>query len=76
MDATGKGYLDDYLLGYPPGSSLAYNPLPGPEWTSLLTLRSHERLGWDWHDLGSLMVFAEERQLSVGNFSSLKCEAG
>lgn len=70
------GYLDNYLLGYPPGSSLAYNPLPGPEWISILTLKSHERLDWCWHDGGPLMVFIEPTKLENGDFSKLKCEAG
>lgn len=34
------GAKDKYLLGYPSFTTLAYDPTPGPEWMSLLTVPS------------------------------------
>ena len=40
-----------YLLGYPLNTTLAYDPTPGPEWHSLLTLSSDSAaMEWCWHD--------------------------
>lgn len=58
-----------YLLGYPAVSTLAYDPTPGPEWTSLLTLSSNDELGWSWHDGAYLHVFIERARLAQSDFS-------
>jgi len=69
-------FADDYLLGYPSFYTLAYDPTPGPEWISLLTLKSHDELEWCWHDGDKLMVFIETEKLKAKDFSSLKSDAG
>lgn len=66
----------DYLLGYPSHYSLAYDPTPGPEWVSLLTLHSHNALEWCWQDGNKLMVFIERERLAARDFSVLECDAG
>jgi hypothetical protein len=65
-----------YLLGYPLNTTLAYDPTPGPEWRSLLTLRSDEELEWCWHDGDWLVTFIEEQRLRAGDFSQIKSDAG
>ncbi|TNE91795.1 MAG: DUF1963 domain-containing protein [Deltaproteobacteria bacterium] len=65
-----------YLLGYPAVSTLAYDPTPGPEWISLLTLASVEELGWCWHDGDYLHVFIERERLARADFSNLAADAG
>jgi len=69
-------FADDYMLGYPSFHSLAYDPTPGPGWISLITLTSHDDLGWCWHDGDKLMVFIEQEKLESQDFSSLKTDAG
>lgn len=66
----------DYLLGHPSYYSLAYDPTPGPQWVSLLTLHSHEAFEWCWHDGDKLMVFIEQHRLAARDFSALQCDAG
>jgi len=67
---------DRYLLGYPFNSTLAYDPTPGPEWRSLLTLGSDRELEWCWHDGDWLVTFIEEQRLRAGDFSQIKADAG
>lgn len=66
----------DYLLGYPSHRSLAYDPTPGAEWISLLTIDSDDNLNWCWHDGDKLMIFIERERLKNFDFSRLKCDAG
>ena len=65
-----------YLLGYPSHCSLAYDPTPGPAWTSLLNLASDDELNWDWHDGDYLMAFIERDRLARGDFSNVASDAG
>lgn len=65
-----------YLLGYPFNSTLAYDPTPGPEWQSLLTLCSDDELDWSWHDGDWLVTFIEEQRLRVGDFAHIAADAG
>lgn len=65
-----------YLLGYPSYATLAYDPTPGPEWRSLLTLASDDDLWWSWHDGDWLMTFVEEPRLRDGDFSAIRSDAG
>jgi uncharacterized protein DUF1963 len=65
-----------YLLGYPFNTTLAYDPTPGTEWRSLLTLRSDDELEWCWHDGDWLVTFIEESKLRAGDFSQIKADAG
>lgn len=65
-----------YLLGYPFNTTLAYDPRPGPEWRSLLTLDSNDELLWCWHDGDWLVTFIEEHRLRTGDFSHIKSDAG
>lgn len=65
-----------YLLGYPFNPTLAYDPTPGPEWQSLLTLSSDEDLEWCWHAGDWLVTFIEEQRLRAGDFSQIKADAG
>jgi len=65
-----------YLLGYPFNTTLAYDPTPGPEWRSLLTLSSDDELKWCWHDGDWLVTFVEEQRLHAGDFSQVKADAG
>ena len=65
-----------YLLGYPAVSTLAYDPTPGPGWTSLLTLRSDRELDWSWHDGAYLHLFIERSRLAAGDFSRIVADAG
>jgi len=65
-----------YLLGYPLNTTLAYDPTPGPEWRSLLTLSSDDELDWCWHDGDWLVAFIEDQQLHAGDFSRIKSDAG
>ncbi len=67
---------EHYLLGYPSHCSLGYDPTPSPQWTSLLTLDSDERLKWHWHDSDKLMVFIERSRLKQKDFSVLASDAG
>jgi uncharacterized protein YwqG len=67
---------EDYLLGYPSHCSLGYNPTPGTEWVSLLTVNSDDDLRWYWHDGDKLMVFIENEKLKKSDFSYLKSDAG
>lgn len=67
---------NEYLLGYPSFYTLAYDPTPGPEWVSLLTLSSLDQFGWCWHDGDKLMVFIESDRLAKQDFSNLKSDAG
>lgn len=66
----------DYLLGYPSHSTLAYDPTPGAEWISLLTVDSDDRLEWCWHDGDKLMIFIETERLKNLDFSRLRSDAG
>jgi hypothetical protein len=65
-----------YLLGYPFNTTLAYDPTPGPEWRSLLTLSSDDELEWCWHDGDWLVTFIEQQRLHAGDFSQIKSDAG
>ncbi|HEX4613158.1 MAG TPA: YwqG family protein [Urbifossiella sp.] len=65
-----------YLLGYPFNSTLAYDPTPGPDWRSLLTLSSDDELEWCWHDSDWLVTFIEDLRLRAGDFSEIKSDAG
>lgn len=65
-----------YLLGYPFNSTLFYDPTPGPEWMSLLTLRSDDDFDWNWHDGDRLVTFIEKQRLTAGEFSQIKSDAG
>ena len=67
---------NDYLLGYPSFCSLAYDPTPGSEWCSLITLESHKQFDWCWHDGDKLMIFIEKDKLANRDFSNLKADAG
>lgn len=71
LDAT-----DDHLLGYPTFNTLAYDPTPGDDWISLLTLSSHDRFDWCWHDGDKLMIFIETERLKALDFGRLKTDAG
>ena len=71
IDAPGE-----YLLGYPSFTSLAYDPTPGAEWISLLTVYSLDEFDWCWHDGDKLMVFIESEKLKKRDFSNLKSDAG
>lgn len=64
----------DYLLGYPSHCSLAYDPTPGDDWISLLTLDSDD--DWCWHDGDKLMIFIEKNALLAKDFSKLRSDAG
>lgn len=76
LDALSDALPDDYLLGYPSHTSLAYDPTPGKDWCSLLTLSSHDRFDWCWHDGDNLMVFIEKDKLAQRDFTNLKSDAG
>jgi hypothetical protein len=65
-----------YLLGYPFNTTLAYDPTPGPEWRSLLTLSSDDDLEWCWGDGDWLVTFIEEQRLRAGDFSRIQADAG
>ncbi|HYR09501.1 MAG TPA: YwqG family protein [Longimicrobium sp.] len=65
-----------YLLGYPYNTTLAYDPTPGPEWRSLLTLSSDDALEWYWHDGDWLVTFIEAHRLRAGDFSQINADAG
>ncbi len=67
---------DNYLLGYPSFTSLGYDPTPGTEWISLLTVHSLDEFDWCWHDHDKLMIFIESDKLANRDFSSLKSDAG
>ncbi|KRG65020.1 hypothetical protein ABB26_05660 [Stenotrophomonas humi] len=76
LEDLGQALPDDYLLGHPSHYSLAYDPMPGPDWCSLLTVQSHEAFDWCWHDGDKLMVFIEKQRLAARDFSRLKSDAG
>lgn len=65
-----------YLLGYPFNTTLAYDPTPGPEWHSLLTLSSNDDLEWCWHGGDWLVTFIEHQRMRAGDFSLIKADAG
>ena len=53
-----------------------YDPTPGAEWISLLTVGSLDEFEWCWHDGDTLMVFIEPAKLEQKDFSHLKSDAG
>lgn len=65
-----------YLLGYPFNSTFAFDPTPGPEWRSLLTVSSSDKLDWSWHDGDFLVTFIDERRLYAADFSCIESAAG
>ena len=65
-----------YLMGYPYNTTLGYDPTPGPEWVSLLTLSSDRELMWCWHDDDWLVSFIEIEKLQRGEFSQIAADAG
>jgi hypothetical protein len=65
-----------YLLGYPFNMTLAYDPTPGADWRSLLTVSSDDDLEWHWHDGDWLVTFIEEQRLRAGDFSQIRADAG
>jgi hypothetical protein len=65
-----------YLLGYPLNTSLAYDPTPGPGWSSLLTLDSDDDLEWCWHDGDWLVTFFNNQKALAGDFSDIRADAG
>lgn len=65
-----------HLLGYPFFTTLGYDPTPGPDWVSLLTLGSNDESEWSWHDGDWLMAFVEAERMRVGDFSSIRADAG
>jgi hypothetical protein len=65
-----------YLLGFPYNGTLCYDPTPGPDWCSLLTLSSDDELGWLWHDGDSLVTFIELHRLQRADFSVIASDAG
>ena len=67
---------DNYLLGYPSFTSLAYDPTPEGDWISLLTVHSLPQFDWCWHDGDKLMVFIEQKELRQQSFNQLKSDAG
>jgi uncharacterized protein YwqG len=66
----------DHLLGYPRHNTLAYDPSPGEDWVPLLTVASHDPLGWCWGDGDNLMIFIERSRLEKADFSNLSCHTG
>ena len=77
MNSARDGQPDEaYLLGYPGVSTLAYDPTPGPGWTSLLTLTSMKELDWCWHDGDFLHIFIERERLARADFTRLASDAG
>ena len=73
----------DYLLGTPSWDSLGYDPTPDlaefpsqSRWRSLITLQSHECLGWCWQDGARLMAFIEDDKLRAQDFSRLQVDCG
>ena len=73
---AGLELAEDYLLGYPSYTRLAYDPTPGPAWLPLLTVTSHDTFDWCWHDGDKLMVFIERERLAACDFSRLQADAG
>lgn len=65
-----------YLLGFPFNTTLAYDPTPGPEWCSLLTLGSDDKMNWSWHDGNWLVTFIEKDKIRNGDFSTIQADAG
>jgi uncharacterized protein YwqG len=65
-----------YLLGFPFNTTLAYDPTPGPEWQSLLTLNSDDDLQWCWHGGDRLVTFIESSRLALRDFKEIKSDAG
>jgi uncharacterized protein YwqG len=65
-----------YLLGFPFNTTLAYDPTPGPEWRSLMTLSSNADMEWCWHDGDWLVTFIEDQRLLKADFSRIKAVAG
>ena len=64
----------DFLLGYTPGSRLAYNPMPDESWQLLAFIRSNYEIEMGWADDSALMVFIEKEALMNKDFSNIKCE--
>jgi hypothetical protein len=57
-------------------TTLAYDPTPGPDWRSLLTVSSDDELEWFWHDRDWLVTFIERQKLYSGDFSQIRADAG
>lgn len=68
--------IERYLLGYSFNSTLAFDPSPGPDWRSLLTLNSDRALDWCWHDGDWLAAFIQHDRLRNGDFSDIRATAG
>jgi uncharacterized protein YwqG len=71
-----EDYHDDYLFGYPTNHTLAYDPTPGTEWQSLLTLGTDENLSWYFHDGDRLVTFVETKKMAKGDFAKVHADAG
>ncbi len=67
---------DDYLLGYPSYCTIDFDPAPSEDWICLLTVSSHDCLGWCWLDGDKLTVFIHKDKLQNRDFSELYCVAG
>lgn len=65
-----------YMLGYPPVSTLVYDPTPGPEWMPILSVYSDDGLEFCWHDATSLHVFITRAALAARDFSALRADVG
>jgi hypothetical protein len=70
LNPTGR-----YLLGYPPITTMAFDPTPGPERRLLLTVNSDDALWWGWLDGYELLMFIEESRLRTGDFSQIEATA-
>lgn len=71
LNPTGR-----YLLGYPPDTTMVYDPTPGPGWRMLLNVDSNDALWWGWLDGYTLHMFIEESRLRARDFSHIEATAG
>jgi uncharacterized protein YwqG len=65
-----------HLFGFPFNTTLAYDPTPGPDWESLITLASKDDFEWCWHAGDWLVAFIETHRLRERDFSVIKSDAG
>lgn len=63
------------LLGFPTHGTVLDDLTPGPEWGTLLNLKSDDDLAFGWMDGDRLSAFIEHDRLAQEDFSNLKTEA-
>jgi uncharacterized protein (TIGR02996 family) len=60
--------LTHVLFGYARPRHLVCDPIPGPEWEQLISLKTDDDLGWGWGDGHELFWYIPTADLKTGRF--------